>query len=116
MNPVQESFSNDLDVFVAKFSLNGISLIYSTYIGSSDGITEVTGISLDTQNNLFLTGYTNSLHFPITLDANQINNNGIYDIFVSKLDASGKVLIYSSYLGGQSYDVSNNIAIDNFGN
>ena len=56
-------------------------------------------IALDTQNNVFVTGITDSSDFPI-IDAPQPKRRGAQDAFVSKISSDGKKLLYSTYLGG----------------
>jgi hypothetical protein len=72
------------------------------------------GIAVDNSGNAYVTGFTRSLNFP-TANAAQPANHGTADIFVSKLNASGTALIYSTYLGGSDLDVASGIATDNAG-
>jgi hypothetical protein len=66
----------------------------------------------------YVTGWTDSTDFPITLGAFQSFNAGGGDVFLTKLKADGSGLIYSTYLGGSSADNNNEsgIAIDAAGN
>jgi hypothetical protein len=63
-----------------------------------------------------VTGFTGSTDFPTTSDAFQPTFGGgnafFGDAFVTKLDAVGAVLVYSSYLGGIDDDVGDGIAVD----
>ena len=87
------------DIFVAKFGPTG-TLLYSTFIGGT-GADEGASIAIDTSGNAYLTGLTSSVDFP-TASAYQTVLGGVQDAFVTKLNASGGGLIYSSYLGGSS--------------
>jgi len=91
-------------------------LIYSTYLGGrgeDDGL----GIAVDGNGNAYVTGWTNSPDYDVTAGAYQTTNGGgYYDVFVTKVNASGSGLIYSTYLGGSSYDDGYGIAIDGTGN
>ncbi len=87
-------------------------LVYSTYLGSGVGL----GIAVDSANNAYVTGYTDSLNFPVTPGAFQTANAGGYDAFVTKLNGSGTALLYSTYLGGSSGEQSLGIAVDSAGN
>jgi hypothetical protein len=88
--------------FISKLDPTGTTLLYSTYLGGTGG-ESANGIALDTNANVYVTGYTYSTDFPIvnglqTLLANP-NGNG----FVARIDTtqSGSAsLVYSSYLGG----------------
>ncbi|WP_179129216.1 SBBP repeat-containing protein [Candidatus Brocadia sapporoensis] len=102
------------DVFVTKIDASGASLSYSTYLGGSD-YDEGHSIAVDSSGNAYVTGWTVSSDFP-TVNALYGSNTGFYDAFVTKIDASGTSLSYSTYLGGSDYDVGNSIAIDCAGN
>ncbi|MCK6469134.1 MAG: SBBP repeat-containing protein [Candidatus Brocadia sinica] len=60
-------------------------------------------MAVDGSGNAYVAGYTNSTNFP-TVSPYDGSFNGIDDVFVTKLDASGSGLVYSTYLGGSSYD------------
>ncbi len=82
------------DALFAKFSPAG-SLIWSTYYG---GALDDLGKTLCIKNNfLFFSGYANSTD-GINLDGFQINNNGMADAFITKLDLDGN-LYWSTYFG-----------------
>ena len=104
------------DVFVTKLNPSGSALVYSTYIGSSgDDIGH--GIAVDAAGNAYVTGYTCcATGFPTTPGAFQTASGGASDIFVTKLDPAGSGLVYSTYLGGSSYEVGVGIAVDSSGN
>ncbi len=87
---------------------------YSTYFGGS-GTSSVTGLAVDSSGNLYLTGWTDSLDFPISGAEQAINRGGV-DTFVAKLSANGSALIYATYMGGSSDDRAAGIAIDSSGN
>ncbi len=53
------------DVFLTKLSSDGSALVYSTYLGGSGSDTG-RGIAIDSSNNVYLTGYTESAEFPLT--------------------------------------------------
>lgn len=89
-------------------------VVYSTYLGgnSSD---QATAIAVDATGNAYIAGETRSLNFPIS-GGIQTALNGIGDAFVTKLDPSGSVIVYSTYVGGSAFDRANAIAIDGSGN
>jgi len=98
------------NAFVAKFSADGKSLIYSTYLGGS-GINFSTGIAVDSKGHAFVTGVTNSTDFP-TMPLHGSTLAGGFDAFVTELNPAGNGLIYSRYLGGSKDDIAAGIAVD----
>ncbi len=110
-NPYQTD-QGSWDVFVTKLSCTSDGLIYSTYLGGgSDDWGE--GIAVDDSGNAYVTGSTWSSDLP-TLSSYQTDQGGV-DAFVTKLSSSGNSLIYSTYLGGESYDEGQGIAVDGSG-
>jgi hypothetical protein len=106
--------SQTADAFVTKLSPDGQTLVYGTFLGGS-GDDEARGIEIDAAGNLFIGGQTNSFDFPVQ-NALQPQIGGSWDAFVVKLSADGTTLIYSTYFGGSSTDVSRAIAIDGAAN
>ena len=102
------------DVFVTKINASGTELVFSLFLGgdSTDG---GTGIAVDSVNNIWVTGYTESIDFP-KQGAYQGTYGGFRDAFVTKIQADGALLLYSTYLGGSSYDMARGIALDSAGN
>ena len=86
---------------MTKLDASGAGLGYSTYLGGS-GTDYGTAIAVDGAGNAYVTGDTASADFPTTPGAFDTTFNGGCDAFVTKLDASGAALVYSSYLGGSS--------------
>ena len=110
----QRTFGGIFDVFVAKLNSTGAALVYSTYLGGSDG-DRGNGIAVDSSGNAYITGSTESTNFPTTAGA-QVTSGGNKDAFIAKLSSTGTALVYSTYLGGSAIDVSNGIAVDSIGN
>lgn len=109
------SFGNWNDVYVAKINPNGTSLIYSTYIGGNESENANDAV-LDANGNVFITGTTFSSNYPVTQGSIQQTLSGNRDAFITKLNASGSALIYSTYLGGNNIDDGRAISIDPSGN
>jgi hypothetical protein len=103
------------DVFVTKLNATGTALVYSTYIGGS-GTDYGYGIAVDGSGNAYVTGYTSSTDYDVTPGAFQTTNGGGRDVFVTKLNATGTALVYSTYIGGNSNEVGYGIAVDGSGN
>ena len=90
-------------------------LVYSSYLGGS-GLDQGNGIALDDVGSAYVTGITASADYPTTAGAFDTTYNGNYDGFVTKFDASGAGLGYSTYLGGSGTDSGNAIALNAAGN
>ena len=103
------------DVFVTKLNAAGSALVYSTYLGGSEG-DDGNGIAVDSSGNAYITGDTQSANFPTLNAIDPTFNGGFLDCFVTKLNATGSALVYSSYLGGSVNDSGNGIAADSAGN
>ena len=104
---------------MTKFNAAGSALVYSTYLGGSQGPAGVSdeglAIAIDSAGNAYVTGSARSTNFP-TVNAFQNTNDGDFNAFVTKFDAAESALIYSSYLGGSGDDGGYGIAIDSGGN
>jgi hypothetical protein len=106
------------DAFVSKLNTSGRVLLYSTYLGGS-GIDGGTGIAVDSSGNAYVTGDTDSSDFPTTAGAFQTTfGGGNGNAFISKLNATGSALVYSTYLGGSgpNGDFGLGLAVDVRGN
>ena len=107
-NPYQGTCAGSSDAFVSKLSSTGTSLIYSTYLG---GVYDDWGYGIAISgDSAYLTGWTDSFNFPKE-NPYQGTKAGAYDVFVSKLSSSGSSLVYSTYLGGISFDFGRGIAL-----
>jgi hypothetical protein len=112
----QTTFGGGLaDAFVTKFNATGSALVYSTYLGGS-GYEQAFAIALDTLGNAYVTGGTGSTNFPHTAAAFQGALNGNSDAFITKLNAAGSALLYSTFLGGNADEQGTGIAVDSLGN
>jgi uncharacterized protein (TIGR03437 family) len=114
-NPLQASRGGGYDAFVTKINAAGSTLAYSTQLGGSGGDFGY-GIAVDASGNAYVTGDTNSANFPVTNPIQASNGGGILDAFVTKVNAAGSALAYSTYLGGSDWDQGNAIAVDGAGN
>ena len=113
--PFDSTLAGGTDAFVTKLNATGSSLLYSTYLGGSAD-DQGSAIAVDTAGNAFVTGSTSSLDFPLTTGAFQTTfGGGVTDAVVTKLNAAGSALLYSTYLGGNSNDDGLGIALDTAG-
>jgi gliding motility-associated-like protein len=93
-----------IDIGITRFAPDGKSRIYSTYLGGS-GDDYPHSMFADPQGNLVVLGRTNSANYPST--GGNFGSGGGFDIVVSKLGASGNVLIGSLTIGGKGTDGAN---------
>jgi hypothetical protein len=95
----------------------GTGLLYSTLLGGS--LSDVaSGIAVDSAGDAYVTGYTESSDFP-TANAIQASYTGgtcgstpCPDAFVTEVNPQGTSLVYSTYLGGNTGNYGNAIAVD----
>jgi len=113
MNPIQKTLLGGVDAFVTKLDATGSALVYSTYLGGNS-TDQGNSITTDSGGNAYIAGETLSTNFP-TKNPFQQKNAGAYDGFVTKINAKGTALVYSTYLGGSSGDGAASIAIDSAG-
>jgi len=100
-------------VFVAKLDPSGSTLVYADYIGGNSQDYGY-GLVLDSANEVYVTGTTSSSNFPV-VSPYQGSLLGAFNGFLTKLSADGSSLLYSTFLGGNSADVTSTIAIDSAG-
>ncbi|MGA8089261.1 MAG: SBBP repeat-containing protein, partial [Terracidiphilus sp.] len=90
-------------------------LSYSTYFGGS-GYDSGQAIAVDGAGNAYVTGDTTSAEFPTANPLQPSFGTGSSDVFVTKLNAMGSGLVYSTYLGGSASNWGTGIAVDSSGN
>ncbi len=113
-NAFQSSPKSHTSAFVTKFSADGGSLIYSTYLGGSGAFPgdNAAGIAVDSSGSAYVTGSTNSADFPTKNPFQSSLKGSFRNAFVTKFSADGRSLVYSTYLGGSTQDMANAIAVD----
>jgi len=90
-------------------------LAYSTYLGGT-GNERGIEIAVDGNGNAYVTGGTYSADFPTSAGVPDQSYNGSSDAFVTKLNASGSDILYSTYVGGSAAESGLGIAVDASGN
>jgi len=115
------------DAFVTKFSADGSTLLYSTYLGgTSDDVGN--GIAVDNAGDAYIVGTTESPNFPVPSTAQSFNplcggdgkcgasyNPSGYIVpngFVVKLNPAGSAILYSGFVGYYEYVYGQAIAVD----
>lgn len=123
-----------VDAFVTELNTNGSGLVYSTYLGG-EAADAGYAIAVDAAGNAYVTGFTASTNFPTTNSLafhliGQTNTaltklnylactNSLYfnqNAFVAEIAAGGTNLLFSTYFGGNNYDVGRGIAVDSSNN
>jgi len=104
------------DAVVTKFSADGQTVLYSTYLGGERDDWG-TAIGLDANDNIYIAGQTNSAQFPTVAPLDGTFSGGLIDdLFVARISADGNTLQYSTYLGGADTERVERIAVDAAGN
>ncbi len=99
---IQPNRLGDRNIVASKFSPSG-ALVCCTYLGGS-GSDGVDGVYVKAGGDVFFTGTTSSDDFPVTSNALQSRKSSKNDAIVVGLSNDLSQLIFSSYLGGKSYD------------
>ncbi len=121
LNAFQPAIGGGFDAYVTKLNGAGSALVYSSFLGgtgneglTSAGGTELQlagGIAVDGSGNAYLTGFTDSVDFPVVA-AWQPARAGGFDAFVAKVNAAGSAKVYASYLGGALEERGLGIAVN----
>ncbi len=92
-------------------------LEFSTLLGGSgEERSYLQKLVIDTHRNIFTMGTTESLDFPFTPGAYDSTYNRLDTVFVTKLDATGSSIIYSTYLTGSGREKPTGFQVDDEGN
>ncbi|MBI5375841.1 MAG: SBBP repeat-containing protein [Candidatus Schekmanbacteria bacterium] len=105
------------DAFIVKINLSGTGLLYSMLLGGNND-DEAKGIAVDGNGNIYVAGNTNSSDFPTVLpiQATKAGTGTTSDAFVTKINAAGTAILYSTYIGGSNIDYANGADVDSAGN
>jgi hypothetical protein len=111
VSPLQASLGGGTDAFVAKVNAAGSAVMFSTFLGGG-GDDVANGVAVHpTDFTVYVAGSTRSVDFPI-LTPLQNGLAGGLDAFVTKINAAGSGLVYSTHLGGQGDDAAQAMAVD----
>jgi hypothetical protein len=104
-NPIQPSVVGLQNAFVAKFSPDGSSLVFSTYLGGTSAFVpsrfdSATGVAVDLSDNVHIVGTTPSCEFPLSLTAISTDcvTGADQKVFVASLNSNGAQLLFSTLL------------------
>jgi len=112
-NVYQPANNGFYDAFVAKLSADGSSILSATYLGGS-GSDSASGIRLDASANVFVSGSTSSMDFPLQAPL-QAGYGGGGDAFVAVFNNQLSSLYFASYFGGTQNETGTGIAVDTSG-
>jgi hypothetical protein len=113
---IQPTTGGSNEAFVTKIDSSGNAIVYSTFLGGPY-VDMATSIAVDVFGNAYVTGHTSSIIFPgVGGGSIQPTIGGSYDAFVTKINATGTAIVYSTFVGGSGEDEASGIAVDNVGN
>lgn len=109
---LQGTLNGSQDACIVKFDPSLTAPIYSTFLGGAMQ-DAVYSVAINSSNQLYITGGTESSDFPSTPGTIHSTSNGAIDGFVGLLSASGNNLLRSTYIGTGAYDQSYFVQLDN---
>jgi hypothetical protein len=89
------------------------AITYATYLGGT-GEDEAFAVAVDASGNAYIAGQTASTNFPAPSGGTRSSVGG-FDAFVSKLNATGSSLSYTTLIGGSLNDSALRIAVNSTG-
>ncbi|MEP6903694.1 MAG: SBBP repeat-containing protein, partial [Actinomycetota bacterium] len=109
--------NNDSNVFILKLNPTAAALVYPTYYIGGSGSDYAHDVEIDVNGNAYLGGQTLSSDFPTTAGVVQptFGGGGYADGFVTKVNASGNGLVWSTYLGSTSVETVQALKRDSAG-
>jgi len=113
-NSFDTTYNGGRDAVISKFNATGTELLFSTYLGGSD-YEQPESIALGPNAEVFVAGQTFSTDFPTTAGSLNPTLLGNTDQFLSKLNAPGTDLLYSTLYGGSGEDGGSALAVDSEG-
>ncbi len=111
-NAIQSDHGGQIDGVVFKFNPGLDDLMWSTYLGGSSDDAGF-GLELDSEDNVYISGSTNSADFVTTSGVLNEDPLGGLDAFIAKISANGDDLMASTYLGTDVYDQGFFLELDN---
>jgi len=109
------NFVGGRDAFITKLNAAGTAMVYSTYLGG-DSDDRCNKLAVDASGNAYVAGETNSTNFPMANALQATYGGGLSDAYVTKINAAGNALVYSTFLGGEIFDAAHALAIDSSAN
>ncbi len=103
------------DGAVAKLSADGSTLVYSTYLGGSANNDYLRAITVDGSGRAVVAGATDSSNYPTVAGSYDTSFGGNFDAFVTKINATGTGLVWSTFIGGTGSDGIDDLVLDGSG-
>lgn len=88
------------------------TVVFSSFSGSTADNWGYTA-TYDSHGNLYGGGISFGTGYPTTLGAFQVDFCGQVDVAISKFDATGSSMIYSTYIGGSKADIPHSLVVNN---
>jgi hypothetical protein len=98
------------DAFVTRLTADGTALVFSTLLGGA-GDDQAEGLALTDTGETWVTGVTSSASFPTTAGAFSSARQGLSDVYVARIAATGAQLLASTLLGGGDGEVGKGVAV-----
>jgi len=109
---VYRNYYGNKNIIITKVNISGDMLNISTIIGGSADDSGYS-IRIDTDRNIYVTGFVRSTNFPISTVTYDSRHNGKWDAFLFVLSSNGTNMKYSSYIGGYNDDWGEGIEVFN---
>ncbi len=111
----QTTSSGGVEGYLGKLNPAGSAIVFGTLLGGGLQSDRISGVALDAGGNMYVTGTTENTGFPTTPGAFDTTYNGTtsnnHDGFLTKFNAEGNALVYSTFLGGTGKDEPKAIAL-----
>ncbi|MGB1294169.1 MAG: PKD domain-containing protein [Flavobacteriales bacterium] len=89
---------------INKISSDGTTLIWCTYLGSTNGVDIPLSLVCNSGNDLYIFGRTKGSTFPMLGNSFQSSWGGNWDIVIGKISANGMNLLGSTFFGGSNVE------------
>ncbi|MEO7167293.1 MAG: fibronectin type III domain-containing protein [Chthoniobacterales bacterium] len=102
--------NGDYDWLIVKYNTSGQVVWAQNYGSASGDIAD--GVALDAAGNVYVTGFFNGT---MMVQGVTVTSQGLFDIFLAKLDANG-TLLWLKTAGGTGSDQAHGVVVDGQGN
>jgi hypothetical protein len=111
--PLDNTYSGSTDAFITVLNPDGQTMNFSTYLGTS-GVEEPTDLVVTSIGSLYVCGTSNS--FPAVIrESYDSGFNGGADVFVFRMNTDQREIILGTYIGGETLELANSLAVGNDG-
>ena len=108
------SHNGNWDAYVTKLNAAGSALVYSCYLGGNV-VDWAFGVAIAPDGAPVVVGGAQSATFPTVAGSYDVSHNGGFDVFVSKFNATGGTLAWSTFLGGSWTEQAMSVDVDGGG-